>query len=215
LALKFPAITSERERYLETIWAILHEYAPDCEPPFTLSDVMKARFAQRRQDGSPHTCTAREDVLLIVADWDNPEDALASQSDDCLSSLADMFVSVRPSLERIPAANDFPLRRNQRMAIKERSVLLLKFPTINRERERHLETITAILHEHDPDCEPPFTLSDVMKARFAQRRQDGSPHTCTAREDVLLIAADWDNPDDALASQSDDCLANLAELFQR
>ena len=91
--------------------------------------------------------------------------------------------------------------------------MLLKFPTINRERERHLETITAILHEHG--CKSPFTLSDVMKARFAQRRQDGSPHTCTAREDVLLIAADWDNPDDALASQCDACLANLAEMFQR
>jgi hypothetical protein len=54
-----------------------------------------------------------------------------------------------------------------------------------------------------------------MKARFAQRRQDGPPHTCTAREDVLLIAADWDSPDDALASQSDDCLASLADMFQR
>ena len=213
LPLDFPTINPERERHLETIWAVLHKYAPDCEPPFTLSDIMKARFAQRRQDGSPHTCTAREDVLLIIADWDNPDDALASQSDECLASLADTFVNVCPRLERLPTANDFSLARNQRTAIKERNGLLLKFPTINSERERRLETIKSILHKHVPGCEP-FTLSDVMKAKFAQRRQDGSPHTCTAREDVLLIAADWDNPDDALASQSDDCLANLAEMFQ-
>jgi len=215
LPLKFPTINPEREHHLETIWAILHKYAPDCEPPFTLSDIMKARFAQRRQDGATRTCTAREDVLLIVADWDNPDDALASQSDECLGSLADTFVNVRPSLERIPTAHEFSVLRNRRMAIKERNSLPPKLSTFNPERERHLETIWAILHKYAPDCEPPFTLSDIMKARFAQRRQDGSPHTCTAREDVLLIVADWDNPDDALASQNDDCLAILADMFRR
>jgi hypothetical protein len=218
--LQFPTINPERERHLETIRAILHKYAPGCEPPFTLPDVVKARFAQRRQVGSPHICTAREDVLLIVADWDNPGDALASQSDDCLASLADMFMDVRPSLERIPRANKFSLARNQRLAIKDGRTVPPKFATISPVRERHLETITSILRSHAPDCGPPFTLSDVVKARFAQRSarlgaQDGSPHTSTARDDVLLIVADWDNPGDALASQSDDCLASLAELFQR
>jgi putative ABC transport system ATP-binding protein len=124
-----------------------------------------------------------------------------------------LIVSERQRPEGILTVNDFALARNR--TIKEGSALALKSPAITPERERYLETIWAILHEYAPDCEPPFTLSDVMKARFAQRKQVGSPHTCTAREDVLLIAADWDNPDDALASQCDDCLANLAEMFQR
>jgi hypothetical protein len=100
------------------------------------------------------------------------------------------------------------------LAIREASALPLKFPTKNPDRERHLEIIEANLHKYVPDCGAPFTLSDVVKARFAQRRKGGSSHTCTAREDMLSIVADWDNPDDALASQSDDCLACLAEMFE-
>ena len=124
-----------------------------------------------------------------------------------------MIVNERKRPEGIPTVNDLSLARNQRLAIREASALPLKFPTKNPDRERHLEIIEANLHKYVPDCGAPFTLSDVVKARFAQRRKGGSPHTCTAREDMLSIVADWDNPDDALASQSDDCLACLAEMF--
>jgi putative ABC transport system ATP-binding protein len=125
-----------------------------------------------------------------------------------------LIVDERKRPVGIATVNDLSLARNQRMAIQETSALPLKFPMKNPERERHLEIIKASLHKYAPDSEAPFTLSDVVKARFAQRRKDGSPHTCSAREDMLAIVADWDNPDDALASQSDDCLASLADMFE-
>ncbi len=125
-----------------------------------------------------------------------------------------MIVNERHKPEGIVTVNELSMARNQRAAANERSALPLKFPVINPERDRLLEIIKSGLHKYVPACKPPFTLSDVVNARFAQRRKDGSRNPYTAREDVLSIIADWDNPDDALASQSDACLASLADLFE-
>ena len=43
---------------------------------------------------------------------------------------------------------------------------------------------------------------------------DSQSEIIPAREDMLSIFAEWDNPDDALASQGDGCIASLAEMFE-
>jgi putative ABC transport system ATP-binding protein len=125
-----------------------------------------------------------------------------------------MIVNEQKRSDGVATVNDISLARNQRMAFRDCATSPLKFPTINRERERRLEIIEVHLRKYAPGSEPPFTLSDVVKARLAQRARDDSKHHCTAREDVLLIVAEWDNPDDTLASQSDACLISLGEMFE-
>jgi putative ABC transport system ATP-binding protein len=43
---------------------------------------------------------------------------------------------------------------------------------------------------------------------------DSQSEIIPALEDMLSIFAEWDNPDDALASQGDGCIASLAEMFE-
>ena len=59
-----------------------------------------------------------------------------------------MIVNERKRPEGIPTVNDLSLARNQRMAINERNAVPLKFPTVNPQRERHLEIIKASLHKY-------------------------------------------------------------------
>lgn len=82
------------------------------------------------------------------------------------------------------------------------------------ERQHNIETILSALTKYNPTCKPPFTVADVVTARFAQRMSGIDTHASSAREDMLCIVAEWDNPDDALTSQSDACLSILAELLQ-
>jgi putative ABC transport system ATP-binding protein len=82
-----------------------------------------------------------------------------------------------------------------------------------RGREQHLEFINSTVSRFVPDARPPFTIYDVVKARLAQRLISPALYEQTAREDLLGIFADWDSPDDELASQSDECITSLSALF--
>jgi putative ABC transport system ATP-binding protein len=125
-----------------------------------------------------------------------------------------MIIEEQERVEGVDTVNDLSLARSKRMTVKNGDASMASLPIKNIERDRHLKIISKHLSQLLPDCEPPFTIYDVVKARFAQRGVSASARHCPAREDMLAIVAEWDNPDDALTSQSDVCLTHLAELFE-
>lgn len=114
----------------------------------------------------------------------------------------------------VVSLSDIAWARSQKALLKPEPVHPCEKAPDTGERQRNIETISGALVKYNPKCKPPFTVADVVTARFAQRMSGLDAHASSAREDMLWIVAEWDNPDDALTSQSDACLSILAELLQ-
>ncbi|RTL64240.1 MAG: ABC transporter ATP-binding protein [Hyphomicrobiales bacterium] len=115
----------------------------------------------------------------------------------------------------VVSLNDIAWSRSQKALRKPEPVKPCETaPSETGERQHNIEMISGALIKYNPTCKPPFTVADVVTARFAQRMSGIGAHASSAREDMLCIVAEWDNPDDALTSQSDTCLSILADLFQ-
>ena len=118
--------------------------------------------------------------------------------------------------EGIDTVNDLSLRKRKIMTQPATSSPIETPPYTpgpSCERQQNLQIVISSVARLLPGPRPPFLLSDVVKARLAQRAASPAHQHLTAREDILGILADWDNPDDILTSQSDECLLSLAELF--
>jgi len=119
-------------------------------------------------------------------------------------------------VEGIDTVNDLSLRKRKIVTQTAASSPIEApryAPALGCERQHNLQIVISAVARFLPESRPPFLLSDVVKARLAQRAAAAAHQHATARDDILAILVDWDNPDDVLASQSDECLLSLAELF--
>jgi putative ABC transport system ATP-binding protein len=204
--------------------------------PSTLSGGEQQRLAVARAlVGSPSVMLADEptaaldsvnslivmDLLKELAQSDHRA-VLAVTHDPRTVPFADRVLSIEDGMikdeqrrvQGIDTVNDLSIRRRKTMS-QAAPPSEVPPPTVGPgcDRQLSLQFVISTVTKYVPDAQSPILLSDVVKARLAQRAASAADYRITAREDILGILADWDNPDNALASQSDECIHSLAALF--